>query len=417
MSNVALFAIVVLLLPVLVVFAEKLFPYFLLAPFYSLPLLVLLKTQDIGTFAIGFQILAIVCGLISVFKSFNYKSLNAGVSGTALLSVACIYGMIIPQTNSTPLIVKVIAIKVILLPVVFSAMISGIDQVGYVCRIVKIFFWVCIANSLAGVLQLYLGTEKLIALGLPYGTQIREFTSGRVRALGLSLSNFEFALFSGLAAIICYAVLTNLILENQISKKLAFVTLFSSMISMYTSITRQGILFPLVAIAFLELVRKKNALRIFTQIYSGLILILVLLALNNLFLRSNTFYGRIALWRSLLREFGNFIGNGLAFCGGATTSSYAKNISQIFVDNYFISIYLQLGIVGLLLYLITIYAYLANSNPLGTAIVVALITTSLVTEFWEYTSVASLTLMFVVTLGSKITNRPKFRSPYKGVRA
>jgi hypothetical protein len=395
----------VLSIPLLVLYAKELFPYFLLAPFCSLPLLVILKRQDIGTFSIGFQILALLSGIVILLRNSKFRLFNSASISLILLTVASIYGILIPQTNATPIIVQVLASKSLLLPVVFALVGFAINDHKYICKMVKILFWVCIANSIAGVIELFLGTQKLIALGLPYGTQVREFSTGRVRALGLSLSNFEFSLFSGLTTIICYAVLTKLIFSGLISRTFAAFTLLSAIISMYTSITRQGIFFPLIGIIFLELTRQKNAVRVFSQIYTSFLFILALLAANNIFLRSESFYGRINLWRDLISQNGNFLGNGIGFCGGATTSSYAVNISQIFVDNYYLSVYLQLGVLGLILYLVTIFGFFNNSNRLGKAILLSVLFTSLVTEFWEYTSVISLALILIVTIGLNNPNQ------------
>ena len=394
------------LVPFLIIYCEILFPFFLLAPFYSLPLLVLLKRQDIGTFSIAFQILALASGLFLLFKSKSLTSTPSVYIGFSVLFLACTYGLIIPQTNSTPLIVKLIACKVVLLPIIFSLIMLGIGKIDYICKIVRFLFWVCIANSIAGVIELQLGTQKLIAIGLPYGLQVREFTSGRVRALGLSLTNFEFSLMSGLTAILCYAVLSRTMFDGQISRILAGVTFICALLNMYTSITRQGILFPLIGIFYLELTRKRNAVRIFGQVYLAAIFGAILLSVNNLFVRSDTFGSRLSLWKTLITQFGSFIGNGIGFCGGATTSSFAKNISQIFVDNYYISIFLQLGVLGLCIYLFVLFSYFSGTNRIGKGIMLSITLISLITEFWEYTSVISLCLMFVVTIGRIKEKKP-----------
>lgn len=401
MSLLSLLIIAIVTIPFLVLYAKELFPYFLLAQFYSLPLLVILKTNDIGTFTIGFQVLTLITGVVLFLRNLDKVTLSPSVVCFILLTFLCLYGFFVPQTNSTPIIVKVIASKSILFPIIISVVFFVINDKKYICKIVNLTFFVCIANAIAGVMQLRLGTQKLIALGLPYGTQIREFRSGRVRALGLSLTNFEFALFSGLTAIICYAVITRMILVNDVSRLFAGITLLASVVSLYTSITRQGIFLPLIGIAFLEIVRPRNAIRIYTLIYFFFILIIILLFANNLFLQSDSFFGRIQLWRSLLREYGVFLGNGIGFCGGATTSSFAKNLSQIFVDNFFISIFLQVGVIGLILYAATLCVFFYNTNFLGKSVMISIILTSFITELWDYTSVANLALMIVVTVGNK----------------
>jgi len=399
------------LTPFLIIYSRLLFPLFLLAPFYSLPLLLILRTNDIGIIAVGFQFLSIVTGLVLLFRKPLSITLNPSTIALLLLTVLCIYGFFIPQTNSTPFIVKVIASKSILLPATLSMVAYTINDRRYICNIIKMIFTISIANSIAGIFQLRLGTEKLIALGLPYGTQVREFKTGRLRALGLSLSNFEFALFSGLTAILCYAIISKIILAGEVSRIFALITFVFSVVSMYTSITRQGILLPLIGIIFLEFTRPRNAVRIYTQSYFFFILLIFLSLANNLFLRSESFYGRIQLWQTLLAENGLFIGNGIGFCGGATTSSFARNISQIFVDNFYISIFLQAGLIGLLLYLISLLSFFYETNLFGKSVLISIIFTSLVTELWDYSSVASLALILIIILGRKnneiISNQKK----------
>jgi hypothetical protein len=387
------------ILPFIFLYAQQLFPFFLLAQFFSLPLLLILRTNDIGLFSVGFQFLSLLTAMILFLKVRRVKFHTPSIVALSLLSLLCVFGFFMPQTNATPIIVKIIASKSLLLPVILSLLVSGIIDRAYAAKIVKMMFYVCIGNSIAGVVQLQLGTAKLIALGLPYGTQIREFRTGRVRALGLSLTNFEFALFSGLTALVCYAVISKLILIGDVSRLLALFTLLASTVSMYTSITRQGILFPLIGIAFMEVTRARNAIRLYTIIYFAFIASTLLVVANNLFVRSDSFFGRISLWKALLDEYGQFLGNGIAFCGGATTSSFARNISQIFVDNFFISVFLQFGFLGLIIYIIALLGFMHKTNRLGTAIVVAIALTSLITEFWDYTSVAALALILIATVG------------------
>ena len=396
-------AAVTALTPLLIFWSRVLFPVFLLAPFYSLPLLLIFRTNDIGAFAIGFQILSLFTGSVLLLRNSTIAFFNPSSIAIFMLTTLCAYGFFIPQTNATPFIVKVIACKVILIPVIFSMILYVVNDKNYICYIVKMIFLVCIANSIAGLIQIRLGTQKLIALGLPYGTQIREFKTGRIRALGLSLTNFEFALFSGLTAILCYAVISKIILVGEVSRFFAFITLVSSVVSMYTSITRQGIFLPLIGIIFLEIARPRNAIRIYTQLYFLSILVTFLAIANNLFLTTDSTSGRIQLWRTLLRENGLFIGNGIGFCGGATTSSFARNISQIFVDNFYISIFLQTGTIGLFLYIVSLSGFFYNTNLFGKAILLAIIFTSFVTELWDYSSVAGLALILIATLGQNNT--------------
>ena len=345
------------LIPMIIVYANFLFPLFLLAPFFSLPLLLILKTQDVGTWSIAFQILCLAAGLAKLARDAQNIVFEVNSFSIFLLLIICLYGYLIPQTNATPFIVKLIAIKSLLLPVVFALVASTIKNSIYISNFVKVVFWINIANSLAGIIQLRLGTQKLIALGLPYGTQIREFNEGRVRALGLSLTNFEFSLFTGVTALLCYAVFTKVILVGQVSRAFAFIAFIFSLISMYTSITRQGILLPLVGIVIMELGRPKNALRILGQFYILALSSLIISYIEAVFFRSESLFGRFALWAQLVREYNVFLGNGIGFCGGATSSSYAKNISQIFVDNYYLSVLLQVGFFGLILYLFSLFVF------------------------------------------------------------
>ena len=102
-----------------------------------------------------------------------------------------------------------------------------------------------------------------------------------------------------------------------------------------------------------------------------------------------------------MHEYGVFLGNGIGFCGGATTSSFARNISQIFVDNFYISIFLQVGVIGLILYAATLFGFFYNTNSLGKSVMLSIVLTSFITELWDYTSVANLALMIVATVGNK----------------
>ena len=416
MNSALVAATIMILSPLVFLYAKFLFPYLILAPFYSLPLLVLLKRQDIGTFSVVFQILALLTTVGFVFqKGFKLMPTTPGVIALGLLSILCLYGLLIPQTHATPTIVKIIACKSILLPVVISTILSRVLDENALVRLIKLSFYVCVISSVAGILELKLGVAKLTSLGLPYGAngQIREFQTGRVRAIGLSLTNFEFSLFSGLIAIIAYTIIANYFFIERISKSFAIITFFASLMNMYTSITRQGILFPLIAITIMELFKRRNAVRIFSQIYLSMIVSFLLIVLNNLFLSESSLNGRFSLWQKLLDQNAKFIGNGIGFCGGATTSSFAKNISQIFVDNYYISIFLQVGILGLVFYLAALTSYFYQSNVFGKAILIAILFTSLVTEFWEYTSVVTIALTLIVSVGTREYNSQSSLSQVK----
>ena len=242
--------------------------------------------------------------------------------------------------------------------------------------------------------------------GYIYGAHLKELTGGshRFRAPGLLSSNFELGLLSAVIFVISLLTLTQL--SNVVTKRMSIVGMSAGIVGSITSASRTSILFALLGMLIIAIrVSRQSSYSSASSKFAVTFLsfssvIVAALSANSVLITTATTSSRFVVWRDLLHTGGLFFGNGIGSVGTTTTSKLA--ITPVFVDNYFLSVLLQFGILGLVLFLICLFQLL-KCNEKVRALIAPLLVACIFLEVWEYW-IPMTCLLIVVGYKEEISN-------------
>lgn len=261
-------------------------------------------------------------------------------------------------------------------------------------KILKLFLFLSLlANFIAATWQSISGVDAFLSLGLKYGTSVRTI-DGVLRAPGLTIINSELGLFAG--AIGLFAAL-QLILRWRLQHKFwAISTTLISIGCILMSTSRSGALVIATGIIIaLVYVNNQMARKAATIWSASFFLLLIVLGFGYIGATSNASWAdRLAQWFSLLSSGVQVFGSGFGAVGAATFSGYSSR-NPVFTDNVYISILIQFGLAGLLLFCIWIYRLLRARFPqdntenikalvITKSILVSLLVTGILVEVIDY---------------------------------
>jgi hypothetical protein len=269
-------------------------------------------------------------------------------------------------------------------------------------------YFATITNAVACIIQSQLGLSYLLSVGLSWGRQVSYFEIGRLRLPGLTTTNFDLSLLSGIAllSLVFRKVYSQNNIENQRSSKiLSVLVVISSLINLYFSATRVGILISVTLLFFFYLFSKDKLDKVI-YISIGSVSIFVLFVDSLFIFNANSLFARFELWQSvILNNQGSIYGNGLGYASAANRSQFADKNLLIIPDNLFLQIFLNFGLLGIATILIVLYKILKNSNQLGYACVMVIVFAGLVTEFSDYTNTFALLLIYLYSYGLKNSSK------------
>ncbi len=257
--------------------------------------------------------------------------------------------------------------------------------------------------SLVGIAQLIAGPAALVSLGYEYGRQVRT-SGGLLRTFSTFNQPFPFGLYVMLALLVGGAVALS---EPRRRRNLAFLWLTPIMVvAMSSSIVRAAILGLVLGAVWLAVQRLRVLL---VPLTLGLVAVAVVLPLvpsvSRVFLSSSSLGERGAGWSDIIDSIAvHPLGQGLGASGssadrmstatGVTFSGVSTNYQP---DNYYMKMLLELGPIGLWLFLTLVIAALVWTTRLAhvlpgrdgalalgvSASIIAAMTASLVATYFE----------------------------------
>jgi len=221
-----------------------------------------------------------------------------------------------------------------------------------------------------------------MSIGLKYGSQLRDI-EGQLRPPALFLNHFEYGLFSAAIFVACITYKEYSSFGNE--RWIKYGILISGL-GVLLSTARTAILIVLVSYVLSNQINNSRSMlfqgKIAKTIKAFVLMILIVLSLPSLG-ASASFYSRLTNWKLILNSFNILVGNGLGSAGGATSSNFYRKESKIIVDNYLLSILAQIGVIGLILFLICLFG-LIESQLKHKFTIIALVASFLTLESWEY---------------------------------
>lgn len=267
-------------------------------------------------------------------------------------------------------------------------------------------------NAVVSGIESALGSDRLLALThLSYGTNIRNIGT-TLRAMGTFATNYQLGAFAGVltaAALLWWGTLEGA-RKDRIWR---IVAVASGVACLVFSTYRTGIIVLVVAIAaavFLTRGVVAGWVRIAAAVGGALAVIgFLAVGLGS----TSSLFERYGVWGQLLAASPRFFGRGLGF-SGAASEAVGSSIS-IFTDNYYISMWLQFGVGGLLamaLFLVVAVGLFrigrrGNSRAaLALTIWVGVLVGFYFVELWEYTSAMSIVALVLAASVGRASGDP-----------
>lgn len=363
-------------------------------PVYCLPIALITKIDlgNVNTFLQVFLLLYSVLLFINKVK----KIVNLQFRLIAIVIIISIYGFVV---GNQPLVVKVLAIKFLLLPLLMSSIYLISDR--NIAKFLEAGMYVQIANGIAVVLEFILGPTTLLKLGFVYGTNIRDFT-GIIRFPGLTFTNYELGMFSSIMATLMYIMFRDY--KNWtlgIRKKLIYLTFISSLICLLGSSSRSGILFLILSFIIHNIVIKRRYHILALGISLGTSLVLYGINTQIFLFSAQSSTSRFELWSSLLGTRSWIYGTGLGTTGSASNSTFANAFDRTFVDNQFIGVLIQFGVFGAVFFLAFIYFLMRAISKRDMSLVIAFLIISMFIEIYDYTIFMTIFYFYIFYMVSK----------------
>ena len=295
-----------------------------------------------------------------------------------------------------------IGVRYVLFPVAVLVAVAA-RSVPDIARLVGLFSWMVVANAVAAVAEFLVGPARLAAWGLSHMNAIR-YIDGNFRAPGLTEFNAELGMLAG-AFLLGYLCLW-LTRDLRPRRWLWHAAAAGAAICLALSTSRSGavlLVAGLVAVVVLNRSGGEASRRRSRRL--GLA-VLVLVAVGFAAVGAtggHSLVERLDIWGSLLRHGLPLYGKGVGAVGAASNSRTATG-PRIAVDNYFVSLALQLGPVLAVLFVALVVAALvwlwrrSVDHPtfvLYIGVVAGLAAAFLVIEAWEYDSAMACLAVFV----------------------
>lgn len=354
--------------------------------FAWLPFQVAFRSSDLGPWVIALQS---VCILILVLTKTSEIAKNHKFEILIFVMLGLL--SILFKNKDVNWLTYFLGIKFIIVPAVISfAYLYGKD---FQKKLISSIFILQILNFAAGVFERQFGLSRLLSFGFEYGTNIRNFDSGTLRVPGLAITNFDLGLTSGVILSLAYFIQTGrLNFEQKYNQFFILIVLISSAGGIFLSYSRSGAILSATVILLGEAFERRGFLKAQTLFLTGAVVGLILMSGNFLFSDNSSFKARLSLWEDLPKLTNPLIGQGVGTTGSATKSSFTSAEIPVVVDNYIISIYLQLGLLAIIIFGAYLSYLVVKGDSFGRALVVGLIVAMQFVELWEYSLPTSLLL-------------------------
>ncbi|MCP1092514.1 hypothetical protein M0L17_01660 [Bacillaceae bacterium OS4b] len=315
----------------------------------------------------------------------------------------------------------VYGMKITFLPILILFL--GVLLGRYESKVTNLLFYIYILSLVVWTIQYYLGIEKLMDIGYIYGVNIKTFTESlpRLPSIFGAPDNYAFTL-----------ALLGLIIEKsnicRKSKKILFFVKIFTLSFLILSTVRNAVLFWIVSQSILAILKIYNikiktaynilAVKMFT-VCLGLIISFYYFFYSNIkidLLNYNSILIRIDHWGSYLPSIfsiNGLVGNGIGSVGAASrrVSDLGFLSSNYAVDNQYLAIFAQTGLLGSLFFLmITIYIIymIIHTNRIDSQYTVALLFgTSVASLFSTILEIFPFNVIFWLYLGMTLFPKNK----------
>jgi hypothetical protein len=295
-----------------------------------------------------------------------------------------------------------IGVRFAVLPPILLAVIASLGM-PRILRLMDVLSWLVVANGIAAVGEVVVGPVRLAAWGFDNDRTIR-YIDGTFRAPGLTEFNAALGMLAG-AYLLGYVALW-LIGQARPGRRSWHLGAGAAAICLALSTSRSGaLLLAAGVVAAVVLNRSGGAARRRRARLFGLALIgcvaagFVAVGATG----ATSLFQRFDIWSTLLSSHVPLYGRGFGAVGAASNSRLADG-PQVFVDNYYVSVALQLGPVALVALLALIAYALVRlcrrsvdrpTDALHIAILAGLAGSFLVIEAWEYAGAMMCLALFV----------------------
>ncbi|MFC7528587.1 hypothetical protein [Actinoplanes sp. GCM10030250] len=264
-----------------------------------------------------------------------------------------------------------------------------------------------IANAVAAIVEYVIGPADLIALGFEEGRSVR-LIGDTFRAPGLTEVNAELGLLAG-GFLLGYAALW-LVRDLRPQNRIWHAAAVAAVIGLALSTSRTGALLLVGGLVSAVVLNRGGgpAMRKRARIIGiGMVAVVAAGFVAIGATGSSSTFERFQVWGNLLSSGAPWYGLGLGGVGAAT-SSRVSDSTLVFVDNYFVSISLQLGIptliavVALLGWAVFRLSRGSADRPhyaVYLAVLAGLTLASLMIETWEYSAAMMCLVVFVAYAG------------------
>lgn len=402
LNLVMLLCVFLLAIPLLYKYSDVLFLLTFVFPIVSLPLYVILKFE-MGYVNIALEAICVGAFIISRTKSTAPSLYKETYLIGIILLVLITYGFVIGKDHVS-LITALLGVKLLCLPFWLSQVAKFSHEFQF--NLIRILFVVQILNAIFAVLETMAGPQVLQGLGFQYGTNQRNFGTV-LRVPGLTLTNYLLGSFSAILGVLGYLVASKkLFARDSQVHLLSFASFISSVICLFLSSFRSGIVFTFSCIVFIELLGKKSFSRVTNVVIYGVVTILLASAGNVYLLSTSSSAERQVIWGRLLGQNDWIHGSGIGFTGAASRSSFANSMENIVTDNQYITLLLQFGILGILACLIIFGYFFIRTDYIGKGVLLATLMMMGYVEVWDMTVMFTLNL-YLIHLGFQKDLREK----------
>lgn len=375
----------------------------------------------------GFELLATALKIdVSILSTTSFAVAIVGLLGTlrpkqskisrntkrilAATIIITVLGTVVSQYTIGPL-QAIQGVRLFVTPI-FVALIASTLSAAAGARLMRLGTLIVALSAVAAIFEGLIGISGLVQRGFAYGTTVRSY-EGQLRAPGLFATNYALGAFAGIMGALAITWWPTLE-PGRAGNRLRVVAILASITCLITSTYRTGLLVFFLAIGIWIVTdrARSNFIRRFILIV-GSVALFVYILLSGL-LRTDSLGERVTLWQNLFAQHSfQILGNGFGYSGAASASRFATR--RIVVDNYFINLTLQLGVVSLIIFVVLIwlsFSLIRRSTHdrifSSGATLLATIAAFALVDYWEYTAAMSLILAAV---GMSRSNFTKELSP------
>ena len=295
-----------------------------------------------------------------------------------------------------------VGVRLIVLPVLVAGVLLALDA-PRLARLLDVLAWLVVANAVAAVAEVVVGPARLVAWDLDRHLSIR-YIGETFRVPGLTTVNAELGMLAG-AYLLGYAALWLSTVATP-RRWVWHAGAGAAVVCLGLSTSRSGAVLVAAGVLAGVLLNRsggpvlRRRLRVAGLAAVGLMIAgFAVLGATG----AGSLFQRFDVWTDLLRAGVPPWGLGIGAVGAATTSRVASG-TQVYVDNYYVSLAVQLGpVAAVALVALAAYALVrlwrrAGSQPALLAPVTVgcgLAAAFLLIEGWEYVGAMAALALFV----------------------